>query len=67
MANRLKYAGVPDDRLTSLSTDLAAGLDAYVEALPNGSPGYILLTYTALLGLRQILAQRGAVEHFWEQ
>jgi UDP-N-acetylmuramyl tripeptide synthase len=67
MANRLKYAGLPDERIRSLSTDLAAGLDGFIEALPVGSPGYVLLTYTALLGLRQVLADRGAVQHFWEQ
>jgi UDP-N-acetylmuramyl tripeptide synthase len=67
MANRLKYAGLPSDRINALRTDLAAGLDAFVAALPEGSPGYVLLTYTALLGLRQVLADRGAVEDFWEQ
>jgi UDP-N-acetylmuramyl tripeptide synthase len=67
MANRLKYAGLPAERIVSLPTDLAAGLDAFVAALPEGSPGYVLLTYTALLGLRQALADRGAVEQFWEQ
>jgi UDP-N-acetylmuramyl tripeptide synthase len=67
MANRLKYAGLPDERVAALSSDLADGLDAFVDALPSGGPGYVLLTYTALLGLRQVLADRGAVEHFWEQ
>lgn len=67
MANRLKYAGLPDSRVTSLSADLAAGLDAFVDSLPDSAPGYVLLTYTALLGLRQTLADRGAVAHFWEQ
>lgn len=67
MANRLKYAGLPDARIQSLPADLDAGLDAFVDSLPDGAPGYVLLTYTALLGLRQTLADRGAVEHFWEQ
>lgn len=67
MANRLKYAGLADERIVPLPADLAAGLDAFVTALPDGGPGYILLTYTALLGLRQVLADRGAVEAFWEQ
>jgi lipid II isoglutaminyl synthase (glutamine-hydrolysing) len=67
MANRLKYAGLPAERIVPLPADLAAGLDAFVAALPEGSPGYVLLTYTALLGLRQALADRGAVEQFWEQ
>ena len=67
MANRLKSTGLPADRIAPLPTDLAAGLDAFIDALPSGSPGYVLMTYTALLGLRQVLADRGAVEHFWEQ
>jgi UDP-N-acetylmuramyl tripeptide synthase len=67
MANRLKYAGISDDRIVPLSADLAKGLDAFVGALPEGTPGSILVTYTALLGLRQVLADRGAVDHFWEQ
>jgi UDP-N-acetylmuramyl tripeptide synthase len=67
MANRLKYAGLPDNRIQLLPSELSTGLDAFVDALPANAPGYILLTYTALLGLRQVLAERGAVDHFWEQ
>jgi UDP-N-acetylmuramyl tripeptide synthase len=67
MANRLKYAGVPANRVHLLPVDLATGLDAFVDLLDPGAPAYILLTYTALLGLRQVLADRGAVEQFWEQ
>jgi UDP-N-acetylmuramyl tripeptide synthase len=67
MANRLKYAGLPDTRILPLPAELASGLDAFVDSLPEGAPGYVLLTYTALLGLRQTLADRGAVAHFWEQ
>jgi UDP-N-acetylmuramyl tripeptide synthase len=67
MANRLKYAGLSAERVNPLPTGLAAGLEAFVAALPEGAPGYVLLTYTALLGLRQALADRGAVAQFWEQ
>jgi UDP-N-acetylmuramyl tripeptide synthase len=67
MANRLKYAGLPPERITSLPSDLATGLDTFVAAVPDDAAGYLLLTYTALLGLRQTLADRGAVPHFWEQ
>jgi len=67
MANRLKYAGLREARIRLLPTELSEGLDAFVDALPPSAPGYILLTYTALLGLRQVLADRGAVDHFWEQ
>lgn len=67
MANRLKYAGLPSHRVSALAPDLAAGLDEFVERLPPANPGYLLLTYTALLGLRQVLADRGAVSDFWEE
>jgi UDP-N-acetylmuramyl tripeptide synthase len=67
MANRLKYAGVPAARIVPLPADLATGLDAFVDSLGEGAAGYVLLTYTALLGLRQALADRGAVDQFWEQ
>jgi hypothetical protein len=67
MANRLKYAGVPAARIVALPAELATGLDAFVGSLAEGAAGYVLLTYTALLGLRQALADRGAVDQFWEQ
>lgn len=67
MANRLKYAGVPASRLHPLDDDLGRALDAFVDSVPEGGTGYILPTYTAMLGLRAILARLGAVEQFWEQ
>jgi len=67
MANRLKYAGVPTDRLRLLDPDLGTGLAAFVESIPAGGVGYVLPTYTAMLGLRQTLADLGALESFWRQ
>ncbi|HEU0114042.1 MAG TPA: MurT ligase domain-containing protein, partial [Thermomicrobiales bacterium] len=67
MANRLKYAGVEPERLHALDSNLAHGLDAFIEGLPDGALGYVLPTYTAMLGLRRILADRGAVDSFWRQ
>lgn len=67
MANRLKYAGVPESRIAALPDDLEAGLDAFVTSVPEGSSAYILPTYTAMLQLRKILADRGAVEDFWDE
>jgi hypothetical protein len=49
-----------------LPADLSSGLDAFVDSLREGAAGYVLLTYTALLGLRRALADRGAVDQFWE-
>jgi len=67
MANRLKYAGVDTARMTSLPSSLAAGLDAFVDSVPAGGSAYILPTYTAMLEIRKLLADRGAVESFWQQ
>ncbi len=67
MANRLRYAGIPDERLTRYPDALDAALDAFVETIPAGGTGYILPTYTAMLRIRKILADRGAVETFWKQ
>ena len=67
MANRPQVRGMPAERIVPLPVDLSSGLDAFVDSLPEGAAGYVLLTYTALLGLRQALADRGAVDQFWEQ
>ncbi|HEV7754026.1 MAG TPA: MurT ligase domain-containing protein [Baekduia sp.] len=59
MAVRLKYAGVPEDRLT-VEPDLAAGLDRALAAVPE-APGLLVAipTYTAMLELRRELVTRG--------
>jgi lipid II isoglutaminyl synthase (glutamine-hydrolysing) len=64
LAVRLKYAGVPVDRL-HVTPALAPALD---EGLANVESGhlYVLPTYTALLELRGELAARGHALHFWE-
>jgi lipid II isoglutaminyl synthase (glutamine-hydrolysing) len=67
MANRLKYAGVPASRVTSLAPDLRQALDAFVASVPEGETGYVLPTYTAMLELRRVLSGLGAVETFWKQ
>lgn len=67
MANRLKYAGVREDRIRSLESNSGAAIDLFASSIPEGEKGYILATYTAMLDLRSNLAERGAVERFWEQ
>ena len=57
LAVRLKYAGVPTERL-HVEPDLAAALDT---ALATGDGRLIALpTYTAMLALRELLVTRGA-------
>jgi lipid II isoglutaminyl synthase (glutamine-hydrolysing) len=71
LALRLKYAGVPADRL-EVVPGLSAALDrALASAPPHPSDTrgrlYALPTYTALLELRDELAARGHVGQFWER
>jgi hypothetical protein len=73
LALRMKYAGVPVERLHVVE-GLADGLD---DALEGGersgdeAPGrgrgalYALPTYTALLELRGLLSERGAAAEYW--
>ena len=63
MALRLKYAGWPEDRIV-VEPDIAASLDAAVAASPGRL--FALPTYTALLELRKLLADRGLAKEFWQ-
>ena len=57
MALRLKYAGVSAH--PEVDRHIARSLDAAVAAGDSGRPLYALPTYTALLELRDVLAERG--------
>ena len=63
MALRLKYAGI--DAPISVERDLERSLDAAV-AMGDGAPLYALPTYTALLELRDLLADRGVAKRWSE-
>lgn len=67
MANRLKYAGVPESRLQSLAPELGPGLEAWIESIPEGQSAIVLPTYTAMLDIRRLLANKGATDVFWKQ
>jgi UDP-N-acetylmuramyl tripeptide synthase len=57
MGLRMKYAGVPADRIEVVTESLAAGLDIAL----SGAEGrvFALPTYTAMLALREELERRG--------
>jgi UDP-N-acetylmuramyl tripeptide synthase len=57
MALRLKYAGV--DAPIAVERELGRSLDSAVASNGDGRPLYALPTYTALLELRDLLADRG--------
>ena len=63
MALRLKYAGWPEDRI-AVEPDVATSLDAAVAASEGRL--FALPTYTALLELRKLLADRGLAKEFWQ-
>jgi hypothetical protein len=62
MALRLKYAGVEPD-LIEVSERIGASLDRAVERSEDRL--FALPTYTALLELRTMLADRGLAEEYW--
>ncbi len=57
MALRLKYAGI--DAELAVERDLGRSLDAAVAGVDGGGRLFALPTYTALLELRDLLADRG--------
>ena len=63
MALRLKYAGWPEDRIV-VEPDIATSLDAAVDAAEGRL--FALPTYTVLMELRKLLADRGLAKEFWQ-
>ena len=63
MALRLKYAGIGEDLIT-VRPEISESLDEAVAAAPGRL--FALPTYTALLELRRLLADRGLAKEFWE-
>jgi lipid II isoglutaminyl synthase (glutamine-hydrolysing) len=63
MALRLKYAGWPEDRI-AVEPDIPTSLDAAVAS--SSGRLFALPTYTALLELRKLLADRGLAKEFWQ-
>jgi lipid II isoglutaminyl synthase (glutamine-hydrolysing) len=63
MALRLKYAGWPEDSIEVIDS-IEGSLDAAVSAAPERL--FALPTYTALLELRKLLADRGLAADYWQ-
>jgi lipid II isoglutaminyl synthase (glutamine-hydrolysing) len=64
MALRLKYAGWPEGAI-EVVPGIAESLDAAVAATPAKGRLFALPTYTALMELRKLLADRGLAKEFW--
>jgi UDP-N-acetylmuramyl tripeptide synthase len=69
LAVRMKYAGLPDNLLDAevAGRPFPVVVDHLRATQQPGSRVFVLLTYTAMLQLRRVLAERGIVEPFWEQ
>ncbi len=65
LALRFKYGGLPTERI-EVVRDLARALDRGLELVPPGGELAVLPTYTAMLALRKVAADRGLVRPYWE-
>jgi UDP-N-acetylmuramyl tripeptide synthase len=65
LAVRLKYAGLPPERIR-LVKDHGQAVRDLLASTPEGTTGYAVPTYTAMLDLRRALAASGAVRQFWD-
>jgi UDP-N-acetylmuramyl tripeptide synthase len=66
LALRAKYGGFPAEAV-ELETDLGRALDRGLELIEPGGELVVLPTYTAMLALRKIVAERGFVRPYWER
>ncbi len=66
MALRCKYGGFPADAI-EVVPDLGEALDRGLQLSPGGGELVVLPTYTAMLALRRIVADRGFVRPYWER
>jgi lipid II isoglutaminyl synthase (glutamine-hydrolysing) len=63
---RMVYGGLPGEQLEVIHS-LDRALDRGLELVEAGTDLVVLPTYTAMLALRGILAQRGLVRPYWEE
>jgi UDP-N-acetylmuramyl tripeptide synthase len=66
LALRFRYGGL-DEHAIELEPDLGAALDRGLELTPEGAELVVLPTYTAMLGLQRLLADRGLARPYWER
>ena len=63
---RFKYGALDESRIV-VEPDLAHALDRGLEATPAGAELVVLPTYTAMLGLQRLVAERGHARPYWER
>src|SRR5262249_25268060 len=66
MALRCVYGGFPEGQV-DVVPELAGALGRGLELTPAGGRLVVLPTYTAMLRLRAVAAERGLVRPYWER
>ena len=66
LALRFKYGGFDPSRIVT-EPDLAAALDRGLALTPEGDELVVLPTYTAMLALQRLVAERGLAKRYWER
>jgi UDP-N-acetylmuramyl tripeptide synthase len=66
LALRFKYAGF-DESAIEVETSLERALDRGLALTPDGGELVVLPTYTAMLALQRVIAERGHAERYWER
>jgi UDP-N-acetylmuramyl tripeptide synthase len=63
---RLKYGGLAEEKIV-VEPGLAPALDRGLSLTPAGGELVVLPTYTAMLSLQRIVAERGLAKRYWER
>jgi UDP-N-acetylmuramyl tripeptide synthase len=66
LALRCKYGGLDESKI-EVVPDLARALDRGLELTPDGGELVVLPTYTAMLALQRLIAERGLAKKYWER
>jgi UDP-N-acetylmuramyl tripeptide synthase len=66
LALRCKYAGMPTESI-EVVPELERALDRGLSLVEEGAELTVLPTYTAMLALRKLVAERGHVPQYWER
>jgi UDP-N-acetylmuramyl tripeptide synthase len=66
LALRFKYGGLDASRIV-VEQSLGAALDRGLAATPDGGELVVLPTYTAMLSLQRLVAERGLAKRYWER
>jgi hypothetical protein len=66
LALRFAYGGFDRARIEVVPS-LDAALDRGLELTADGDELVLLPTYTAMLALQRVVAERGLAKHYWER